>query len=162
MMEDIVWFHEELFVMPLIADTSEDAIRILGGKLLENGYVHNTFIPAVLEREKNFSTGLPTDPIGVAIPHTDAHHVIKPAICVGISPKPIIFHEMGDPESADVEVQVIIMLAIPDKNQVAVMLQRLVGILQAPGFLAPLVATQDRSVAAELFSSRFNPQPKAS
>jgi PTS system galactitol-specific IIA component len=160
MMEDIIWFHEELLVMPLNADTSEDAIRILGGQLLEKGYVHSTFIPAVLERELNFSTGLPTDPIGVAIPHTDAHHVIKPAIAVGISPKPITFHEMGDPDSADVQVRLVLMLAIPDPSQVAMMLKRLVNILRAPGFLAPLAETQDRKTASELLSSQFNPQPK--
>ncbi len=160
-MEDIVWFHEELLVMPLIADTCEDAIRILGTQLLDKGFVHSTFIAAVLEREKNFATGLPTDPVGVAIPHTDAHHVIKPAIAVGISPQPIIFHEMGDPDGAEVPVQVVLMLAMPDPTQVTVMLKRLVSILQSPGFLAPLAVAQDRATAAELLDSRFNPQPRS-
>lgn len=160
-MEDIIWFHEELLVMPLIAGTCEDAIRTLGGQLLEKGYVHDTFIAAVLEREQNFATGLPTEPVGVAIPHTDARHVIKPAIAVGISPQPITFHEMGDPDGAEVPVQVILMLAMPDPAQVTVMLKRLVSILQAPGFLTPLAAAQDRATAAELLSSRFNPQTKS-
>ncbi len=156
-MDQIKWFHEELLLFPLNATTSEEAIQSLGSLLVQHGYVKDTFIPAVLERERNFATGLPTDPFGVAIPHTDAHHILKPAIAVGISPKPIEFREMGDPEGAIVEVRVVLMLAMPDPTKVTSMLQRLVSILQSPDFIEPLVNAQDLNTVKTLLANRLNP-----
>ena len=50
---------EEAVILGLEANTSEDVIRELGGKLCEQGYVKDNFVEAALEREANLPTGLP-------------------------------------------------------------------------------------------------------
>lgn len=39
--------------------------------LKEKGYVRDSFLDAILAREKAYPTGLPTLPVAIALPHTD-------------------------------------------------------------------------------------------
>ena len=155
-MDENKWFFEENFLTPLLAKNKEEAIERLGRLLFENGYVKESYIPAVLAREEEFATGLPTQDVGVAIPHTDAHHVLKQAVAVGILPEPVEFCEMGDPEGSPVPVRVLLMLAVPDKNKVMTLLQQVITIIQSEDFLKNLVATQDRGEQAAILDKRLN------
>ena len=47
---------------------AEEAIRLICGRAMENACIEPEFITAILEREKEFPTGLPTA-VPVAIPH---------------------------------------------------------------------------------------------
>ena len=105
------WTDESLIVPHLEARDAADAIRALGTLLYHQGYVRDTFVEAVLEREKSFPTGLPTAEIQVAIPHADVEHVVKPGIAIGILEEPVEFGEMGS-EDQKVRVKIICMLAV--------------------------------------------------
>ncbi|WP_051006568.1 PTS sugar transporter subunit IIA [Liquorilactobacillus vini] len=61
----------------LKAITFEDAIDSLSKNFLKRDLVTKDYADAVKKRENKFPTGLPTMPIGVAIPHTDAKYVKK-------------------------------------------------------------------------------------
>jgi galactitol PTS system EIIA component len=155
-MDDNKWFFEENLITHLIAENKEEAIQKLGNLLLVNGYVKDSYTPAVIAREKEFATGLPTPEIGVAIPHTDAHHVLKQAVAVGILPNPVSFCEMGDTEDTPVSVRVIFMLAVPDKNKVMTMLQQIIGIIQSQDFLKEIIATTDRDKLIAILDKQLN------
>ncbi|MDO9545691.1 MAG: HPr family phosphocarrier protein [Pelolinea sp.] len=150
------WFHEENLLMPLEAKTKEEAIEELGNLLLKNGYVKESFVPAVIAREKEFATGLPTSEIGVAIPHTDSHHVLKQAVAVGLLPESVKFCEMGDSFDAEVDVRLIFMLAVPDKDKVMTMLKQVMSVIQDPDFLKSIAQTSDRSKIAVIMNERLN------
>ena len=155
-MNENSWFFEENLKFPLVATTKDEAINVLGNLLFKNGYVKESFVPAVVAREQEFATGLPTSEIGVAIPHTDAHHVIKQAIAVGVLPSPVDFCEMGDPEDHPVSVRLIFMLAVPDKNKVMTVLQQVIAIVQNKDFLKELITTTDRGLLAEKLDKHLN------
>ena len=143
-----------------MASTKEEAIEKLGGLLFNNGFVKDTFVPAVRAREQEFATGLPTSFVGVAIPHTDAHHVIKQAVAVGILPAPVTFCEMGDPEDKPVDVRLIFMLAVPDKNIVMSILQQVIAIIQSQDFLKALTSTPNREKLVEILEQHLNSSVK--
>jgi PTS system galactitol-specific IIA component len=155
-MSDNRWFNEVNLLSPLDASNKDEAIEKLGTLLLSNGYVKDTFVPAVRAREQEFATGLPTGVVGVAIPHTDAHHVLKQAVAVGILPTPVEFCEMGDPEDKPVDVRLIFMLAVPDKNKVMTVLQQVIAIIQSQDFLTSLVSTSDRAQLAAILDKQLN------
>ena len=150
------WFQEENLISPLVANTQEEAIEKLGGLLFKNGYVKESFVPAVTAREKEFATGLPTSEVGVAIPHTDAHHVIKQAVAVGVLSRPVAFSEMGDLEDKKVDVRLIFMLAVPDKNKVMTVLQQVIAIIQSKDFLKSIISTTNRADLVELLDKHLN------
>lgn len=150
------WFHRELVIPRMQAAKSDEAISQLGDLLYKNGYVKDSYVPAVLKRELEYATGLPTAEVGVAIPHTDVDHVIKPAIAVGIADNPIHFHEMGNPSGELIDVRVVFMLAIHDVNKVVDMLRQLIELFQIPGFLVQVINTNDEDKLVEILQNQMD------
>lgn len=120
----------------------DDAIKKLASLLEVNGFVKESFTKAVIDREKIFPTGLPTQPIGIAIPHTDAEHVNNGAMAIGILKSPVKFVEMGTVDST-VEVSIISMLAISNPDVLISVLMKLAGSFQDEKFLIGLKSAKD-------------------
>lgn len=120
---------EKLILVNESINTREEIIQKLGGLLFENGYVKDTYTQAVLHREITYPTGLPARVAGVAVPHTDTEHVIKPAIAIATLVNPIPFYMMGSPD-VEVKVEIIIMLAIHDAKLVIPVLRKIIFILE--------------------------------
>lgn len=148
------WTQADLIQTKLNAKDSTDAIRTLGGLLHAQGYVHDTFIDAVIEREKVFATGLPTPEIQVAIPHADVEHVNRSAIAVGILANPVTFGEMGSLDGT-VDVQIVCCLAVKESESLVSLLQNLVGIFQDAAFLRHLLEQDNARDVANLINDRL-------
>lgn len=118
-----------LIELDVEANTSEDILKKLANLLISKGYVKESYLNAVIEREKVFPTGLATESVGVAIPHADIVHVNKTAIAIAVLKKPIKFKAMGNPEE-EVDVKLVFMLAIKDPAMQLKLLQDLVEIFQ--------------------------------
>lgn len=58
--------YEKNIVTDCKADTKENVIRRLGGMLVDTGYVNPTYVDAMVEREKTFSTYMGNE---LALPH---------------------------------------------------------------------------------------------
>lgn len=97
--------------------------------LIDAGFVHESYQKAVIEREQVFPTGLPTQGIHVAIPHTDSIHVKKEGFLVGVLEKPVTFEMMAS-KDVFLDVELIFMLAIKQPEDQLVMLQKLMLLCQ--------------------------------
>lgn len=106
-------FDRNLVFRELRFGSAEEAIRFGAEKLYHAGYVTETYADSVVEREREYPTGLPTEPFGVAIPHTDSIFVKKSGICCMKLKEPLIFQQMGDGEET-VSVHFVLLLAISD------------------------------------------------
>jgi PTS system galactitol-specific IIA component len=137
------------------AVTKEEAIRRLASLLHDEGYVKDSFCDAVLAREEVFPTGLPTEPVGVAIPHTDTEHVNRSALAVGILKQPVVFTEMGT-DDGQVKVEIITMMAISDPSAVMPVLRDLAMVYQDPDFLSRLKAAKDQTGILDLCKARLS------
>lgn len=136
--------HDELIFLDYEADNREDLLRKLASELKERGYVKESYIKGVLDREKVFPTGLNTAGVKVALPHTDAIHVNKAAIAVAKLKKPIIFKEMGFGEK-DVEAKLIIMMAVRKPEDQVKTLSKLMSILSDEKTLTKLYNCTEKS-----------------
>ncbi|AEM77697.1 PTS sugar transporter subunit IIA [Thermoanaerobacter wiegelii] len=132
------FFHKELIVTKLEAKSKEEVFEILYRKLLENGYVKESFLEGIINREKTFPTGLLLNGNNVAIPHTDAEHVLKPAIAVATLCRPVVFKNMANPEE-DVQVNIVFMIALNESHSQVEMLQQLVELIQNKNFLKSIL-----------------------
>ena len=81
----------------------EAAIRYGGSILYRLGYVKDTYTDSVLAREKLFPTGLPTQPVPIAIPHTGSEHVNRSMFCMIVFDNPVMFRQMGSEEERHLE-----------------------------------------------------------
>lgn len=113
--------YEELIFLDVDKDKNVEVLEFMANELVDKGYVKPSFLEGVLEREKNYPTGLDTGDIKVAIPHTDSEHVLESCIAVGVLEKPVVFKDIVDPNGM-VDVDIVFILAIAEaENQVQVL-----------------------------------------
>ena len=119
--KDLIWLDADFH-------TKEELFKAVGKKFGELGYVKNSFSDALAEREKNFPTGLATEPFQVAIPHTDPEHVIKEAVsCIRLK-NPLKFKDVGDDEN-DINAEFVFVLCIMEPEKQIDVLKALVEAL---------------------------------
>jgi PTS system galactitol-specific IIA component len=129
----------EAVILGVDAENSREVIQTIGGKLFHAGYVRETFLEAMLEREKTIPTGLPlSGKYNAAIPHTDVEHVIKPGLGMATLVKPVVFKNMISPEE-NVEVRLVFVLALEQPKSQIEMLQEVAQVLQRPDMVDALV-----------------------
>ena len=122
-------FDETLIIRDLEGKSSSDVLKYMAANLYKQGYVRESYASAVIAREENFATGLPTSGYGVAIPHTDIEHVYKSAISFAVLKNPVEFGIMGE-ETEKTPVKLVFMLAMHDSHSQLEMLQNLMAIFQ--------------------------------
>jgi len=126
---------KEHILVSVEAADAQDAIKKLSASLVETGNVTQEFAGDVWVREEKFPTGLPTQPLAVAIPHADPDHVNRSAVCVGVLSSPVRFAQMGTDGSTLLEISIIFLLAIKEKEKQVEMIQQLVTLIQSPSLL---------------------------
>ncbi len=144
------FFKEDLIEIGLEVENQQEIINHLGGILFNKGYVDNSFCEAVIEREKEFATGLPVEPFGVAIPHTDANHVKNSAVAIGILAHPIPFGVMGG--EGEIDVEIVFLMAIKDCVSQIAMLQSLAELVQNKSVMQKLRNIRDPKNASVLLN----------
>lgn len=120
---------EKVVAINVSIDNRKELLNFMSKQLEKEGYVKESFINAIAEREEIFSTGIPTKHCGIAIPHTDSIHVNKAMISVVVLKETVEFLEMGDPEEI-VNVKIVFMLAMKDGKAQVELLTNLMGIVQ--------------------------------
>lgn len=150
-----ILLSSDLVIRNLQAQSDLEAIDKLARLLLEKNLVKESYIPAVIKREKEFCTGLAFEAMGVALPHTDAIHVNKQAIAIGILKEPIKFKAMGMPDET-VEVSLILMLAIEKPDAQLELLGKLMDILQKAECVNGIKNAVNEKEAVEIFGSFLN------
>ncbi|MCI8566203.1 MAG: PTS sugar transporter subunit IIA [Lachnospiraceae bacterium] len=149
-----VLISPELVLMDIEAENDQEAIDILAKHLYAQGIVKESYIDAVKEREKVFSTGLGFEEMGIAIPHTDSIHVNRQAIAIGVLKKPVSFCHMGMPE-VPVETEMMFMMAIEKPDSQVEFLSKMMDIFQTEGRLPALKACETKEEIAEKFQGYF-------
>jgi len=132
------------------AQDAQDAIHTLTATLVKSGSVTPEFGEDVWKREQTFPTGLPTQPLAVAIPHADPDHVNQSSVCIGILKSPVRFAQMGTDGSTVLDVQIVFLLAIKEREKQVEMLQQLVTLIQTGSLLSGLAGAKDSEEAFAL------------
>lgn len=153
----MIWedLDENLIVPELKAGTSEEVFKTLGGKMISEGYCKDSYVNALIEREKDFPTGINMGEIGIAIPHTDKKHVKKGAVAIGVLKEPVHFFQMGTTDEP-VNARLIFMLAVEDPKEHLVFLQRILMVLQDQSVLARIIETENKKEIIEIIKEKEN------
>lgn len=140
----------EHILVNLEANDAHEAIYKLAAALVESGRVMPEFAEDVWRREQTFPTGLPTQPLAVAIPHTDPEHVNQSAVCIGTLLFPVRFAQMGTDGSTFLDVRIMFLLAIKQREKQVEMIQQLITLIQEGSLLQDLVKVKDSAEAMAL------------
>jgi PTS system galactitol-specific IIA component len=137
----------------LHADSAIEALERIATRGFAEGFVEESWLAAVVAREKEFPTGLPT-PIPVAIPHTDSVHVKVDGIGFFRLEHPVTFGEMGS-IGKEIEVSIIIPLLITDSKDQVDLLSSVINAVQDLDFMGKLIAIEDPLDVEALFNTRL-------
>lgn len=140
----------EHILVDMHASEARAAIQFLADAMQKTGHVTAGFAEDVWKREQVFPTGLPTQPLAVAIPHADPDHVERSAVGVGILNNPVRFAQMGTDGSTWLEVRLVFLLAIMEREKQVEMIQQLITLIQTPSLLEGLAAATSPSEALAL------------
>lgn len=130
--------QEDHILIGIEAADAQDAIKQLTAPLAASGHVEALFADDTWQRELTFPTGLPTQPLAVAIPHADPDHVNRSAVCIGVLKSPVLFGQMGTDGSTRLEVRLLFMLAIKEKEKQVDMIRQLITLIQSGDVLTGL------------------------
>jgi PTS system galactitol-specific IIA component len=103
--------REDLILLGVEGETRDEILKVIADAFVAKGVVKPTFYQALLERENQYPTGLPTGEINVAIPHTYPEHVNEMAVGMAVLKKPVAFRNMGNP-SEELQVSLVVCLAL--------------------------------------------------
>lgn len=143
--------YEELINFDVDVNNYEEAIRYNSNILINYGFVKEGYAEMVIEREKEFSTGLISTGRGIAIPHTNPTLVNKQAVCVLIPKKPIDFIMMGTTDQI-VKADVIFPLVIKEPNSQLTLLKKIVEMLQNDQLIDEIYHCRDKKKIIEMLS----------
>ncbi|MBO1308689.1 PTS sugar transporter subunit IIA [Enterococcus sp. 669A] len=129
----------------------EKLLETMSALLHKNGFVKESYIQAIKDREAVFPTGLNTTTFGIAIPHTDSKHVNEATIAVGILKQPVIFQEMGA-EEVEVPVRLVFMLAIKEPDKQLETLQSVIALIESEEKMKALVHAESESDVIQLLN----------
>lgn len=148
-------FDESVILLDIEGSTKEEVLTAMAGNLVDKGHVKESFIHAIIDREGEYATGLPTAGVSVAIPHTDVEHVNRKTISVGVLKNGVDFGVMGD-ESETTPVKLVFMLAMDEAHSQLSLLQKLMQIFQDEETLKYLVSQTDKIRIKKLLEDKLD------
>lgn len=119
----------------------KELFEFIGADLLKKGIVKESYTNAIIQREKEYPTGLPIK-YGVAIPHTYPEHVIKPCIVITSFKNNINFKEMGNGER-DISCKYAFFLVVNKGEEQVILLQKLISMFTNDFVMENLIKSTD-------------------
>lgn len=132
----------------------DELFAVMASRLGDLGRTRDTFLRGLIERETNYPTGLPVNG-GVAIPHTDAEHVICDSISIATLAEPVGFREMAGTDDTEIPVDVVFMLALGGSGQHLEVLQQIIKFIQDSDLMATIRASTSADAIASLTTSNL-------
>lgn len=108
-----LYTNQTMMLTDAEAADSKAVIEMLCGKAMENKCIEPEFVTAILAREKEYPTGLPTV-VPIAIPHIH-DGCIRSFFSMAVLKEPVKFQCMGDPDEM-VETRLIFLFGITDPS----------------------------------------------
>lgn len=136
-------FYEEFIFLDKSFKNQQAFFEAISEELFSKGWVKASFKEALVKREQAFPTGLETQPISVAIPHTDAEYVKKNFIAMIRVNEPISFVHMGIPNKK-VAARIMFLLGIVDPANQVKILSNLVTLLSNEKIMTDLMHEKSR------------------
>lgn len=146
-------FQPELIDLQVQANSEEELFAVIAERLLELGYVYSDYLTGITLRERNFPTGLITQHLNIALPHSDTEYVKKPFIYIVRLKQPVIVRQMGD--NQEMLVKDIFFLGIKEPTKQVGLLQLLITLFQEETFMEALQNVEESEAMYALFITKL-------
>ncbi|MCR9035409.1 MULTISPECIES: PTS sugar transporter subunit IIA [Atopobiaceae] len=143
-------FPEDI-LLNIDAESCQEVLHLVSTHLFGEGKVKQSYEEHLIDREREYPTGLALGDINVAIPHTDYQYANTTQLLVATLKKPVEWHNMEDSdESIPVSVVVLSVFDKPEHQLEA--LQKIMGVLQNQELVAQIADADSAQQVIELFN----------
>lgn len=130
--------YKDLFDMELISIdvpgvTEEEVFDFVSEKLKSKALVEATYLEGLRKREAAFPTGLVTQHLNIALPHTDPEHIVKPFVFIAKLENEVLVKQMGD--NQEMKTKDLFFLGIKDGAGQAGLLAALMALFMNEDFV---------------------------
>ena len=141
--------RDELCEFDLDVKNTQEFFEYMSNKALKLGYVTENFLPAIIEREKNYPTALPVEPYPVAIPHSDPVNILEQFIAPVMLKNPIDWCEMANNDSI-LKVKIVFLLGFKREDGHVELLQVLLENFQDQTIMESLLNAKTKEEYLEI------------
>lgn len=120
---------KNLILPHLKVSTQQEVLIKLADLLKKQGKVKDGYKEAIIKREGEYPTGLPSTEPSIAIPHANYKLVNTTTLAIATLEEPVAFHNMENINET-LDIQIVMMMAIGTPHGQVEMLQRVVSIIQ--------------------------------
>lgn len=147
-----MFFNQKVIKLKVNAQSNTEIITVLAKMLKQKNIVKDGYLTHVLDREKNFPTGLQLEKgVGIAIPHTDSEYVNTSQIAIATLRKPVIFKSMVN-QAVDVKVSLVFMIAMSQPHEQAQLLSNLMNFCQNQQAITELLTSKDSKKVVQILN----------
>lgn len=130
--------YKNLFDMELISinvpgATEEEVFETIAEELKSKALVEVTYLEGLRTREAAFPTGLITQHLNIALPHTDPEHIVKPFVFIAKLENEVLVKQMGD--NQEMKTKDLFFLGIKDGAGQAGLLAALMALFMNEDFV---------------------------
>lgn len=141
---------EDDIYLDLDFKNQEELFTYMNKIYLEKGYVHETYLDAVLSREKEYPTGICFEKYNIAIPHTDTEHIKEENIIFIRIKDDIEFLEMTTNEK--IKTRLVLMLLVKNADHQISYLVKLMELLGDYENYKILIKEKDKKEIKKIFN----------
>lgn len=143
------YLDEQLILLNVEANDNYAALQKLAQKLVDVGYAKDGYVKAIMEREKDFPTGI-NNIVPFALPHVDYSFSLKEGLAIAVLAKNVPFGQMGSSEEK-VSVRIILMPVLLPGGSLGKVLTHLLESMKNIKFLKKLMSSKCPSEVKKLF-----------
>ena len=147
-------FDESLVFLEMEVKDRDDLFDQISNVVESKSMVTDEFRIKIKERENNYPTGLQTESIGIAIPHTDPEHIIQPFVAVVRPTNPISFQRMGMGEG-EIGAELVFVLGVKGDGAQVTMLSQLMEMMMDDFAVKELMSCSNNKDLLSIIKRKF-------
>lgn len=153
MMDYKEMFDQELISLELKGENEVEVFQQVAKHLTELGFVNEGYLNGIITREEKFPTGLITQHVNIALPHSDPEYVEKPFVYIARLKDEVKVKQMGD--SQEMKVKNLFFLGIKDPKGQVGLLQAFMELFMKEEFVTEFINEKDINKIYQLFTNNI-------
>lgn len=126
-------FQKNLIKLQVTVTSQAELFKLIAAELVKSSYVTSGYLSSLNQRERSYPTGLVTQYLNIAIPHTDPSYIIQPFIYVVSLKESLLVKQMGNNQI--IPVKDFFFLGITDSKKQVLLLAKLMALFKEEKFV---------------------------
>lgn len=146
-------FDKQLISLEVEGESEERVFEHVAKHLKDLGFVNEGYLKGITTREQKFPTGLITQYLNIALPHSDPEYIEKPFVYIARLKNKVKVKQMGD--SQEMDVKNLFFLGIKDPKGQVGLLQAFMELFMKEEFVQAFKQEQDKQNIYQLFTQNI-------